>query len=510
MSHGHCFFWQPSLVWLHVVSDSLIAASYFSIPFTLYYFIRQRPDVKLRGVILMFAGFILACGTTHLLSVWDIWHSAYRLEGLLKAITATLSVATAFVAMRLGPAVVKVASPEQLEEVNRKLREEIAARDQAEEKLRKIVEAELLASKGIVQSFFEAAPQGIIGVSPAGLISMVNRRTEEMFDYSRSELLGEPLEVLLPERFRANHIGHRNSYFAEPRVRPMGAGMDLAGRCKNGREFPIEIGLSHVKTPEGMLAFGLITDISERKRAEEELQRANEELRRSNVEIEQFAHIASHDLQEPLRMVTNYLQLIERRYANRLDDNGREFIAFAVDGAKRMKALIRDLLELSRAGTYTANFRQVEASSVLEHALENLKAAIEESGAQITTDPLPTIVCDPVLLTQVFQNLIGNAIKFQRDGSPCIHISANLQDRGCVFSIQDNGIGIESQHIDRIFRIFERLHTTDQYSGSGIGLAITRKIVERHGGKIWVDSKPGSGSTFYFSAFAEMDSAVIS
>jgi len=504
MPHGHCFFWQPSLVWPHVISDSLIAAAYFSIPLILYYFIRLRPDAKQRGLILMFACFIFACGTTHLLSVWDIWHSAYRLEGVMKAITAALSIATAIVTIRLGPAVVKIASPGQLEEINETLREEIAARKLAEEKLRKHLDAELHASEDKLQACFEAASQAILGVSSNGRISLVNRRTEEMFGYSREELFGQELELLLPERFRNAHHAHRQDYFLEPRVRAMGAGMELAGRRKDGTEFPIEIGLSHVSTPEGPLAFGMVSDISERKKAADDLKRANEDLRRSNTEMEQFAHVASHDLQEPLRMVTGYLQLIEHRYADCLNDDGKEFIGFAVDGAKRMKVLIRDLLEFSRAGTYAANFREIDIRAILDNALANLKTAIDESDVRITCDVLPTIVGDPVLLTQVFQNLIANGIKFQKDTVPSIHISARRERREWIFSVRDNGIGIEPHHLERIFRIFERLHSIEEYSGSGIGLAITRKIVERHRGRIWVESEPGAGSTFFFAVSSEL------
>ena len=203
-------------------------------------------------------------------------------------------------------------------------------------------------------------------------------------------------------------------------------------------------------------------------------------------------------------MVTSYLQLIERRYTERLDHDGREFIGFAVDGAKRMKALIRDLLEFSRAGSVVANFRTVPANSILQNALDNLKTAIQESGARVTADPLPTITAEPILLAQVFQNLIGNAIKFHREGAPPdIHISVEHKISEFIFAVKDNGIGIESRHLERIFRIFERLHTNEEYVGSGIGLAITRKIVERHGGKIWVESQTGTGSTFYFSISSE-------
>ena len=230
-------------------------------------------------------------------------------------------------------------------------------------------------------------------------------------------------------------------------------------------------------------------------------------LRRTNAEMEQFANVASHDLQEPLRMISGYLQLIERRYNALLDDDGREFIRYAVDGAARMKALITDLLNLSRAGTGAASFRAVNALDLVQNALANLKAALDESGAQVSVEPLPKILVDPVLFAQVFQNLIANGIKFQRDSRPQIIISAVRRGPEWIFSVNDNGIGIEPQHLDRIFGIFERLHSSEDYPGSGIGLAITRKIVERHGGRIWAESQPGIGSTFRFSISAETELA---
>ena len=279
----------------------------------------------------------------------------------------------------------------------------------------------------------------------------------------------------------------------------MGAGRDLTGRRKDGTEFPVEIGLGYVKTERGTLALGLVTDITERKRIDSEIVRINTELVRSNTELGQFAYVASHDLQEPLRMVTGYLQLLERRYKDKLDAEASEFIRYAVDGAVRMKRLIEDLLALSRAGTQEIDFRSVELQTLFDAACSNLQVAIQESGAEITTGPLPTIVADPRLLTQIFQNLMGNAIKFrQKEHHPRIHVSAQDTPDGYLFSVRDDGIGIEARHTERIFGIFERLHSTDQYEGSGVGLAITRRILERHGGRIWVESKPGEGSAFFF------------
>jgi signal transduction histidine kinase len=240
-------------------------------------------------------------------------------------------------------------------------------------------------------------------------------------------------------------------------------------------------------------------NITARHQAEEELKRTLAELARSNEELQRFADVASHDLQEPLRMVSSYTQLLARRYKGRLDADADEFIAYAVDGANRMQELITDLLEYSRVGTRGKSFAPVDSAAVLGQALTNLKAAIEESGAVVTHDPLPTLLADKTQLTQLFQNLVGNAIKFRGQEPPRIHVSAEQQGNAWVFSVRDHGIGIDPQYSERIFAIFQRLHTREEYPGTGIGLAVCRKIVERHHGRIWVESQPGQGSTFFFT-----------
>jgi DNA-binding LacI/PurR family transcriptional regulator/signal transduction histidine kinase len=240
--------------------------------------------------------------------------------------------------------------------------------------------------------------------------------------------------------------------------------------------------------------------LQEHKQAEEALARQAQELARSNAELEQFAYVASHDLQEPLRMVKSYLQLIERRYEGQLDEDADDFIAFAVDGAERMQALINDLLQYSRVTTHGKPFAPTDCAAVLDHALDNLKVTIEESGAVVTHDSLPTVLADDVQLTQLLQNLIGNAIKFHKpDTPPQVHVGVARKDGEWLFSVQDNGISIAPEHFERIFMIFQRLHTQEEYEGTGIGLAVCKRIVERHGGRIWVESEPGKGSTFYFT-----------
>jgi PAS domain S-box-containing protein len=240
-------------------------------------------------------------------------------------------------------------------------------------------------------------------------------------------------------------------------------------------------------------------DITERKRAEDALKRLAEDLRRSNAELEQFAYVASHDLQEPLRMVSSYMQLLKRRYQARLDNDADEFIGFAVDGAARMQQLINDLLTFSRVGTRGSPMGLSSCEKVLAEALMNLQVSIEESQAIITHDPLPTVFCDQPQLVQVFQNLVGNSIKFRGRQAPEIHISAKRAESEWIFSFCDNGIGLDPRFGERIFEIFQRLHSRTAYPGTGIGLAICKRIVQRHGGRIWVESKPGEGATFYFT-----------
>ncbi len=242
----------------------------------------------------------------------------------------------------------------------------------------------------------------------------------------------------------------------------------------------------------------LEVELDERRQAEYRLARYAEELKRSNAELEQFAYVASHDLQEPLRMVASFTQLLAKRYRGKLDQDADDFIGFAVDGANRMQTLINDLLAFSRVATRGNPFEPTDCNIVLGQALTNLAAALEESKAVVTHDLLPTVPADRGQLMQLFQNLVGNAIKFQGPERPRIHISAKLRDSEWIFAVRDNGIGIPTEHQGRIFTIFQRLHRREEYPGTGLGLALCKKIVERHRGRIWVESESGKGATFYF------------
>ncbi|MBI5184587.1 MAG: two-component sensor histidine kinase [Nitrospinae bacterium] len=356
MPHGHCFLWDPGVLWLTVASDALIALSYYAIPLVLFLFIRKKKNLPFAWMFFLFCVFILLCGTTHVLDVWTVWDPAYRLLGLVKAATALVSIATAVLLIPLIPKALALRSPEELEAKNQELQKEIVERD----------------------------------------------RVKKLLD-------------------------------------------------------------------------------------------------QSNKELQQFAYIASHDLQEPLRMVSSYVQLLQKKYKGKLDSDADEYIEFASDGARRMGNLINDLLAYSRLESQAKEFRLVDGENIFRNSLRDLQAAIKESGAVVTHDPLPRVMGDDVQLESLFQNLIGNAIKYRGKKTPQIHVSVEMKPGEWVFSVRDNGIGIDPGYFGRIFVIFQRLHARHEYSGTGIGLAVCKKIVERHGGRIWVESEPGKGATFYFT-----------
>jgi light-regulated signal transduction histidine kinase (bacteriophytochrome) len=304
--------------------------------------------------------------------------------------------------------------------------------------------------------------------------------------------VGQSIEVLVPRQFHRAHAAHVEGFAADPRTRPMGAGRELLGRHKDGTEISIEIGLDPFRTAAGQFTLASIIDITERKAKDDE-------LRRSNAELEQFAYIASHDLQEPLRMVASYTELLGQRYRGKLDDKADKYIFYAVDGAKRMQQLVADLLAYSRVGSQGRPLMAVDAEAVVNSVVEMMRATIRKANARVEVSALPAVLADEGQLRQLFQNLIGNALKFRAEADPVIGIRAARSGDRWLFCVEDNGIGIDMQYADRIFQMFQRLHERGKYDGSGIGLSIVKRIVERHGGTIWLESKLGLGTSFFFS-----------
>lgn len=360
---------------------------------------------------------------------------------------------------------------------------DITERKKAEERFRLVV---------------ESAPNAMILVNQEGLIALVNQETEKMFCYMRNELVGKPLEILLPERFRAKHPGFRQAFFAAPSTRAMGAGRELFGLRKDGTEVQIEIGLNPIETDEGPMVLASVIDITERKIQEATLIKQNE-LEIKNKELETITYLTSHDLQEPLRTVSNYIVALREDYGHQLDAMATKYLNTIDSAAKRMSKLVKALMDYSRLGK-DRKLVLTNCNQLLKEVLADLENLIESTGTIIKIEELPTLNLYETEMRMLFQNLISNAIKFRKKNeASLIKISSEMQTGQWLFRVADNGIGIESQYFEKVFYIFQRLHTESQYEGYGIGLANCKKIVELHQGKIWIDSLPGAGSTFYFT-----------
>jgi PAS domain S-box-containing protein len=366
--------------------------------------------------------------------------------------------------------------------------------------VRKAAEAVLVEMEARYRGLLEAAPDAMVVVNQAGDIVLLNVQAEKQFGYRRDELLGQAVTNLIPEGFAERLVTDSLRSAEDALAQVIGTGLELVARRKDGSAFPIEIMLSPLDSADGILVTAAIRDISIRRAAEAELLEKVEALHQSNEELEQFAYVASHDLQEPLRMVSSYTQLLARRYKGQLDSDADEFIAFAVDGATRMQRLIQDLLEYSRVGTRGRDMVETSSEAAFAVAEINLRGAIEDGSAIVTHDPLPVVMADETQLVQLFQNLVSNGIKYRGNAAPKVHVSAAPDGAGrWTFSVTDNGLGIDPEYHERIFGMFQRLHGRDHMTGTGIGLAIAKKIVERHGGSISVESQLGAGSTFRYT-----------
>lgn len=354
--------------------------------------------------------------------------------------------------------------------------------------------ADLAREKAYSDNIVDTMSNALLVLSPDGRIEKVNRAGLDLLGYRLEDIVGQPSDLV---------FGLQGSSF----VAEVTAGHPVSNRerllmAKSGIRIPVLLSSAVLRNrdgkPEGVVC--IATDITERRRAEIALADRSEALERSNDDLRKFAYVASHDLREPLRMVGSYMDMLELKYADRLDDRARQYIGFAVEGAKRMDALIRDLLRYSQVHTHGDSFQDLESEEVLVEVLENLGLIVAESGACVAYRDLPRVYADRAQLLQLFQNLVGNALKYRApDRPPEVLVAAEVSEDAATFRVQDNGIGIDSRFHQRIFQIFQRLHRREEYAGTGVGLALCHRIVERHGGRIWLESTPGEGTTFFFT-----------
>jgi PAS domain S-box-containing protein len=608
MPHVLCLR-TPPVVWLHVTSDGLIALAYFLIPVALFRLVQKHQDLTFHWTFFLFAAFILSCGGTHMLAIVTLWTPIYRFEGVIKAITALVSIATAFLLLRILPQIAELPTPAQWRQSGEDLKVEIDARKHAEETnsllaaivacsddaiisktpdgvittwnagaerifgytaaeaigqpIRIIIPPEKMAEEttlleglraGVVVRQFqttrqrkdgqivhaaltisplrdatgqivgasdisrdigellraqekfrmvvESAPYAMVMMNREGLITLVNAQTEKLFGYARGELLGQPLELLLPEGFRDGQPSRGAGFFA-------GAGRDVLGRRRDGSEFPVEVGRNPIQTEEGLMVLSAIVDITERKRTEETMRKFNEvleqqvsertaELKAVNKELEEFAYIASHDLKAPLRVIENASRWLEEDLAEHLRDETRENMDLLRGRVKRMEKLLDDLLEYARIGRRTdERYGEIVAGDAL---MSNIVGLLPHGGIQIQIGPgFDGIRVNRMPLQQILLNLVSNAIKHHDKQEGCIQVSVEDCGMHYAFAVKDDGPGIAARFHEQIFKMFQTLRPRDQVEGSGMGLAMVRKNIEVFGGALELESSEGQGSTFRFT-----------
>lgn len=541
--HGHCYLWKPGLVGLHIVSDALIALAYYSIPILLIYFVRRRRDVPFDWIFVMFGVFIVACGTTHLMDIWTLWHPSYWLSGGLKAITALASVATAVSLVPLLPQALALPSPAQLETTNLALTKEITEHRQAEQAVlhlnakleqrveertaalmesnqnllneiveRQRVEVELRRSLKELSDVKFALDKAaiVVATDPQGTITDVNEKFCQLSQYAASELMGQNHRIV--------NSGYHSAAFFQNLWQTIARGQvwhgEIRNRAKDGSHYWVDTTIVPFLNDDGkpFRYLAIRFDMTDRKLAEQQIHDLNQDLERrvqertqqllaANRELEAFSYSVSHDLRSPLRSIDGFSQALLERHADQLDTQGKHYLQRVRAASQRMGQLIDDLLQLSRVTRSTMVHQPVDLSAIAQTIVSELQQTQPERKVTFAIAPNLTAEGDPHLLRIVLDNLLNNAWKFTSH-----HDQAQIElgaiaapGQPTTYFVRDDGAGFDMNYAHKLFGAFQRLHAMTEFPGNGVGLATIQRVIHRHGGQIWAEAAVEQGATFYFT-----------
>ena len=497
MPHGMCYMWQPTTLWSNVLGDSIIALSYFLIPVGLIYFVRQRKDFEMPGILVAFALFIISCGTVHTISVVNVWVPLYNTAGILKGITAVVSVGTLALMFIKMPMALAIPTPSELQKVN----EQLLLQIQEKERLQKELEEKADKLEDTVRLLSATQEAANIGAWRADL------KKDQLF---WSDQVYRIHDVGIGAELKMEHgINFYREEYREEVQRTVQKAIseqipwDRIWQLKTGEntyKWVRAIGYPVLENEQVIALEGLFMDIDEQKKDKLNLEKYTEELEEKNKELESFSYSISHDLRAPLRSINGFSDILMEELSEEIGEEGKRLLKIIKENALKMGGLIDDILDYSRVGRYELTVSPIDMNVLVNTVVEELTHANQHLKIKFSIGNLEPLTGDSVLIKQVFQNLIDNAIKYSSlNEEVVVEIGSKKLDRQVQYYIKDNGVGFDEKYLEKIFGVFQRLHSNTEFSGTGVGLAIVKKIIEKHKGRVWAKSSKGMGATFYLT-----------